>query len=296
MGARPGGTNQPSSSECEGAGKSMAEACLVGPGILEAVGISCDELVGDLIQIPNRATISIFEQGQRIIDVIRILAGNDILDDECLDRVIMTLTYGAVRDYSTQKLAPPNMATLPSLQDWREKLRQWLDGTLAKEEGTTDYVKTDSAFIGGLRDFTANGWSKTLGGSFARVPPTARSGDIVAVLLGLDTTILLRPQASPNTFSVIGPCYHAKFAYGQGLLGNDFHGWERLWDNTMFLNTFHKEGEGLRRTDPRLDGVPLDDGFEQVIPDDALRYGDGRIQKTGVKALEARIRACREIP
>ncbi|KAF4338441.1 heterokaryon incompatibility het-6 [Fusarium beomiforme] len=112
---------------------------------------------------------------------------------------------------------------------------------------------------------TTTSCCKTRTGTYIRVPPDCQSGDKAAVLLGFDHVIILRPQAKSNTFTVVGPCYHPDFSHGQALLGADYKGWEMLWDRQLMMPAFYKEGEPLRRTDPRLDHVPLGDGFVERV-------------------------------
>src|SRR5690348_5525582 len=69
---------------------------------------------------------------------------------------------------------------------------------------------------------TETGCSVTRKGYYARVPPGSRSGDKIAVLLGLSTAIVLRPQAEPGTYVVIGPCCYPAYMEGQALLGDSF--------------------------------------------------------------------------
>ncbi|KAM0234335.1 hypothetical protein ACHAP5_010101 [Fusarium lateritium] len=246
------------------AGFSAAEAYIDEPGVLNVAGISCDELCEDPILIPNWRAIQSFEEyRQDVIDTVRTLSINDpIDDDEFLDKLIMALKYGFVLDYSAQRLQPPETWSLQYLGEWRKRIRQWLDGIFINKEDAENLQKTDSAFMKqSPRPITMTGCSRTGSGNFVRVPPAGRKGDIVAVFLGSDSVILLRPQERPHTFAVIGPCYHPGFSFNEALLGDDFHGFDKLWDCRRDLPIFYQKDLHVRTTDPRLDDVPFPEGF-----------------------------------
>ena len=44
-------------------------------------------------------------------------------------------------------------------------------------------------------------------------------------------------------------------------MGDNFRGYQRLWGSERVQTVFWKEGEPERRTDPRLDHVPFDEGY-----------------------------------
>jgi len=120
---------------------------------------------------------------------------------------------------------------------------------------------------------TAIGIAETENRHFVRVHPQSRRGDIIAVFLGLKSPIVLRPQSTAG-YLVIGTCYHPGLAYGNALLGDDLDGWEPIWDPHCYTTAFYKEGQPLRRTDPRLDNVTLEDGYVQNIGSSGLpRWG-----------------------
>ncbi|KAH6953590.1 heterokaryon incompatibility protein-domain-containing protein [Fusarium avenaceum] len=256
--------------DANAAGKSPASASLISPGVLEVAGVSCDKLCSDPFILSGRKMFQPdAEHIQAIVDVFQSLGGDGLLHDECLDKLILMLTYGAVRDHSIQKLEPVTRLSLFSLQDWREKIRQWISGIFDEEPHGKNIWKTDSAILRSLPiGNTAVGCLQTLGGSFIRVPAESRSGDIVAVFLGSRTAMVLRPQTKPNTYLVIGPAYHPEFCQGQAFLGDDFHGWDWLWERQWVILAFHKEGQPLRRTDPRLDQVPYDGDITGFITTD----------------------------
>jgi hypothetical protein len=164
------------------------------------------------------------------------------------------LTFGGVQDQFVQEAQG-----VPFMKDWRETLRRWVIGASEDEVLTNHLATSDKSHITSMAgESTSTGCSKTTRGSFIRVPNESRKGDIVAVILGSSNPMILRPQERRGYYSVIGPCYHPEFAHREALLRNDFHGWMWRFDRTKPFMAFSKEGEPLRRSDPRLDHVPLD--------------------------------------
>ncbi|CEI67451.1 hypothetical protein FVEN_g11573 [Fusarium venenatum] len=245
--------------------KSVPEACLIEPGVLEVAGVFCDELVGAPLLIPAKETLLHTPAGylEVIADAVQSLCSKDLLqDDTRLDPLIMALTYGSVRDYYIETLDPMERSPLRSIADWRNKIRGLINGDLKDGHDTVDPDEVYQRSTPG--EIYASGCVKTRKDCYIRVPPESLKGDLVVVILGLDQPLVLRPGTKPNTYSVIGSCYHPGLADGTALLGNEVSGWERLWDRGLFQTAFHKEGI-LRYTDPRLDDVPLEDGFYEVI-------------------------------
>ncbi|EKJ70029.1 hypothetical protein FPSE_09766 [Fusarium pseudograminearum CS3096] len=176
---------------------------------------------------------------------------------------LFDVTYGRVRDHYMEKLGPLNGSLLPSLEDWRNRIRVLIDGDLNGGDDGTEWREMDKRLMRFVPGGSASRCVKTQKGTFIRVTQGSREGDLVAVILGLQQPLVLRPGTKPNSYSVIGTCYHPGLANGSALLGNDLSGWERLWDRKCFEAAFYKEGFPVRYTDPRLDGIPLEDGFHE---------------------------------
>ncbi|RBR24527.1 uncharacterized protein FIESC28_02723 [Fusarium coffeatum] len=131
--------------DCHVAPFSTPSAYLIEPGVLETGGISCDELDCDPILLPQKVISQTdIEYRQQFVDMVNAFTShNSHQDDNHLDRLTMALTYGAVRDYSLQKLRVLNEMSFHSLQDWRWKIRRWLNGTSDAVEDLEDFRLND---------------------------------------------------------------------------------------------------------------------------------------------------------
>ncbi|KAH6954368.1 hypothetical protein DER45DRAFT_632766 [Fusarium avenaceum] len=176
------------------------------------------------------------ESRRAMIEAIRALSKNgSVDDDDYLDKIIMALLYGYVWDDSVQRMEHPSTtSSLRSLQDWRERARQWLNGIFTNEGDEGTFWQSDNAFMSCRpKLYVTTDCSRTRTGSFARVPLAGRRGDIMAVLLGSDSPILLRPQEGVHTFS----------------------------DHPEQSVIFYKRCFDIRIADPRLGNVPFPEGF-----------------------------------
>ncbi|KAM0365762.1 hypothetical protein ACHAO7_008162 [Fusarium culmorum] len=245
--------------------RSIPEASLIAPGVLEVAGVLCDELVGIPRPLPAKSLIQTpVEYLQGVADAVKRLSSSDLLqNDTHFSQLIMAVTHGRVRDHYIEELGPLNGSLLPSLEDWRNRIRVLIDGDLNDGDDGTVWREMDERLMRSVPGGSAIRSAKTQKGTFIRVPQGSREGDMVAVILGLEQPLVLRPGTRPNSYSVIGTCYHPGLANGSALLGNDLGGWERLWDRRSFQAAFYKEGFPVRYTDPRLDGIPLEDGFHE---------------------------------
>ncbi|KAF5230786.1 hypothetical protein FAUST_9606 [Fusarium austroamericanum] len=253
------------------AGRSACSAHLLEPGVLEAAGIICDELDFDPISIIPEGPF--FERIESIVNVFQNLANTNLLnDDEYLDRLIMMLNYGVVRDSSTFRFERPAGVGAYFLQEWRSRIRQWLSGILTYGDDAESQRDMDAYFLMSICEGSLTGCSRTCGGGLVRVPIASRRGDKIACFLGSKSPITLRPQPKPNTYQVIGSAYHPGFSKVEAFLGNDFRGWQPLWDEKLRCLAFYKEGQSLRYSDPRLEGVPLEGGYEEAYTEDERPY------------------------
>ncbi|KAF5561724.1 heterokaryon incompatibility het-6 [Fusarium napiforme] len=252
---------------CDSAARSRTSARLVEDDVLEVQGISCDKLSCDPCVLPRCNSLTPLKEHLGIfLSMIQYLTGHGlVLEGKCLDKLIMMINFGRLWDFHPERFDPSVKKNRKSLQEWRTRIGDWMRGILDIDVPKVHWRERDSEYLSSINTRgPAIGCCRTSSGSFARVPAASRSGDIVAVLLGLDNPIVLRPQETPGYFQVVGPCYHPDFANSEALLGGDFHGWGYVWDSDPYTLRFFKDGHSNRWTDPRLDDVPLSEGFTEA--------------------------------
>ena len=73
------------------------------------------------------------------------------------------------------------------------------------------------------------------------VPKSAKSGDVVAILMGGDVPILLRPDPSDGRYTFVGECYMHGFMVGQALVEARRHAWPDYTESdTTWLERLHE--------------------------------------------------------
>ncbi|XEV04873.1 hypothetical protein FSHL1_010160 [Fusarium sambucinum] len=235
-------------------GTSAASSFPVQSDVLQVAGRSCDEICNTPINFPRTDLLQpSVEYMASIIRVLRCLTGSEHFynDDECLDELITMLTLGVLWDYDILRTKSRPEGLLISLENGRDFIRQFITHNIH-----------DSGFVNKLIDTSKiPACTRTRNGTLVRVPIESRNGDIIVTLLGLQCNLVLRRQRQSGYFKVIGPCYHPGMSHGQALLGDNFDGWKRLWSDNAQSIVFWKEGQHVRLSDPRLDGVQLPEGY-----------------------------------
>ncbi|KAL2065756.1 hypothetical protein VTL71DRAFT_3426 [Oculimacula yallundae] len=109
------------------------------------------------------------------------------------------------------------------------------------------------------RCFLGRSFFTTSDGQIGMGPELAQSGDIVAIILGCCTPLLLRPtQQDTHTYRVVGDCYIAGMMDTEALLGPLPAGWSRKYahnasDRAVIL---YKNGSTTTQDDPRASAFP----------------------------------------
>lgn len=99
-------------------------------------------------------------------------------------------------------------------------------------------------------------------GMYGLSPLAALPGDIIAVLLGFDSTMVLRPTPA-GKYKVIGEAYSDGFMYGEALLGPLPDTFKAIWRhkgsvdvNSHFWGYYNNETGVIQAEDPRLGPLP----------------------------------------
>ncbi|KAI0200163.1 hypothetical protein F4808DRAFT_429912 [Astrocystis sublimbata] len=141
--------------------------------------------------------------------------------------------------------------------------QEFLNHVLFEKEHTTALSSEEIKILDAMTIYCQDrALTKTTDGALTLTPSLTRAGDIVTVLLGCRSTMILRPRPASTEFEIIGEAYTDGFMEGEGLLGpfppgfEPVHGFDddvrQPWRKTMDWNT----GE-LHQEDPRLpDSLP----------------------------------------
>ncbi|KAH7385000.1 heterokaryon incompatibility protein-domain-containing protein [Cadophora sp. MPI-SDFR-AT-0126] len=104
-------------------------------------------------------------------------------------------------------------------------------------------------------------------GRIALAPQDTQTGDVLAVLLGCDSPMLLRPLDN-DEYIVIGEAFYDGAMYGELLLGPFPEGFRPVWQyneksRSYLISFLHGDSKVFRVDDPRLEGVALPSGWER---------------------------------
>ena len=235
---------------------SQAKAWYMGEGLLKVMGkrtaelsvISRDSLQND--EDPKLDTTSI--QAARWIRAVKKdfeIHLPYITGGRTIDAFSCTL----FRNVFAEKFVPA-LDYVPSVNDCSRFVRDALRGSFEEIEF--------SSLLPG-NSIAANVYGKSLSiskeGYIVLVPDVAVEGDIVCVILGCKSPLLLRPLPNGN-YTVAGECYIHGFMNGEALLGPLPKGWEPveiLEEGLGYIGGFRNVNTGeLSFVDPRLGGLP----------------------------------------
>lgn len=164
------------------------------------------------------------------------VGGHSSLDDHFADMIVS----GRV----SEKL-PPRQRIWDSLDEIKAFL---IDLNEPEPEGTV-LNRIRRAIEGRL-------FFQTAEGHFGMGPQAARPGDCLAVILGCDSPLILRPDelSEVKRFRVIGPCYVPGIMDAEALLGPLPSGWSAREEYVQGAEmvTIFKNGDTRTQKDPRL--------------------------------------------
>ena len=123
-------------------------------------------------------------------------------------------------------------------------------------------------------------------GCIGWIPSDSKRGDVVAVLLGCYTPLILRPNATDGTFTVLGQAYIQGLMDSEALLGPLPHGWRVQERETERYSVYEfvnpEDGEAVLE-DPRLGDLPAEWQQVELYPDleDPSKRGQWVHRQTG---------------
>ena len=241
------------SRSCRG---SQAKAWYMGEGLLKVIGeriteisvINRDSLQNDKNPKFDATTIQV----ARWIRAVKKDFGIH-LSYITVDRTIDAFNCTLFGNYFAEKFVPA-LGALQSVNDCSQFIRDVLRGSLEDFEPS-------SLLLGSSIACTIYGRSLSITkeGHIGLVPDVAAEGDIVCVILGCDSPLLLRPLPNGN-YTVAGECYIHGFMNGEALVGPLLKGWEPveiLDEGLGYMGGFRNADTGeLSFIDPRLGSLP----------------------------------------
>ncbi|CZT00745.1 hypothetical protein WAI453_009163 [Rhynchosporium graminicola] len=242
------------------AGHSRSEVSFEGPRTLIATGIICATVVK--VHQPLHTGASLKECLQLVrgwepenMESAKYVAGGSIREAHA-----RTLTGNALKDRF------PERDYAGSWDEWiAQDSPTALFGAKAKTPLSADSQPTPLEKLA-LSLVPGRAYVTTSEGYFGLAPIVARAGDIIAVFLGCESPILLRPQPN-NKFRILGECLIFGLHDGNAFLGSLPSPWKaHVFNDSTGLFTilrFHNtETKITQDEDPRLD--PLPEAWEAV--------------------------------
>jgi hypothetical protein len=247
-------------------------------GILQVTGV----LVGviedaDAFNFPSdrihgsQARTSNILELQRVVNHI-VLQGMDVFSKPALHELCQALFGNDVSErYSPFR---PSSRTLANTERF---LIDILNFGLDLESPKCHLTRENNRILFFLMNYCrARCLFRSANGRLGRAPKTARAGDIITVLLGLGSPLILRPT-NDNKFQVVGEAYYNGVMDGEALLGPLPDGIEEVsryspvtarWDFAYF----DRNNNTVTTVDPRLGDMPPDWKIESEPEDEALQW------------------------
>ncbi|KAH8666704.1 heterokaryon incompatibility protein-domain-containing protein [Xylariales sp. PMI_506] len=260
------------------------------PGVLEVSGVhlttisSVENLMGKAFKISRPGSNS-----GRVLEVAAYLEGLGLeglgkakyfTGETLLDAYLQTMAIGYLQD----RWSDP---AYPTLKQWRQEVyeivrsgRRIQQEPMYSEKGSWQPSPWQSVAAGDLNKHTmghrfeyslvddtqwASGLAKTEHGYLVAGHTNMRAGDIISIILGCSYPMCLRPSAATvdGSYEIIGPCYVHGFMDGEALIGPLSEPWAVRYP--LSADRGGRSPEYYHRDtaqDPRLDEIPLPDGWE----------------------------------
>jgi hypothetical protein len=167
----------------------------------------------------------------------------------------------------------PSYSGLFTLQSSEEFLTELLNLRINSEDINVNHEAL--AFLAqSLKFYKGRSLFRSAQGRFGQAPKTARAGDIVTVVLGLKSALVLRPT-NDNKFQVVGEAYYSGMMEGEALLGPLPDGIEEIRRYSLSAQKWHvvyfdRNNNTVSVVDPRLGDMPPNWKIESD-PEDEVR-------------------------
>jgi hypothetical protein len=252
--------------------QTTAETLYIGNGKLQVTGVSV--AVIQSLEV-FRFEDDDFDGGEGIPELRRVLLASDILslftsDDKGLRALYCVLTSYSFADRSEPQTGLPDLEL--SVRVLSKMMKEAIEGARPRGSDEYEWVPTKREWWTCLNIFNVcrgRAAFLTQDGRLGLAPKSTIPGDIVTVLLGCNTAMILRP-CQDGQFQVVGPGICHGFMDGEALLGPLPDGIERVeleFSTGKFAWTCIDRSAGIcdpEDADPRLGKLPLPDGWKTV--------------------------------
>jgi hypothetical protein len=140
-----------------------------------------------------------------------------------------------------------------------EHLECFMSGT-AEHSSCSQYIDIASDYLHNSSVFLDTE------GFFGLGPYSSIPGDVLVVIVGCVSPMILRPQPDSNTYLVVGEAYHHRYHHREAILGPLPQNYEPILNDKFYLNYRNLETGDMQTNDPRLEQHP--DGW--VMHDGSL--------------------------
>jgi hypothetical protein len=246
--------------------ETRAETIYLGEGKLKVTGISV-AVIKDLEVL----RFDDIQDGYSVVEVRRLLVKSQLLspftsDDNGLRILLCVLSANTVAN-RYEPSDPMLLDIEPSVHVLSKVKKEALDEEPWDDEWIPSKRESDSCI--GIKEIcTGRAAFSTEDGRLGLAPKSAKPGDIVTVLLGCRTAMILRP-CEGNEFQVVGEALCHGFIDGEALLGPLPEGIERVLQevgvNEFRWTCIDRSTEICNPEDPRLGKLP--DGWKIVEHD-----------------------------
>src|SRR3569833_1684018 len=204
------------------------------------------------------------------VDISKSILGRDpsIWDETRLRMLTDALMGGLCAEFVASE---PGMSGFPSLASAAALLRSLASGTnddlqaAASDDDASRLVVNLREMLRGRSVITADD------GSFVLGPGSARPGDLIWVVLGSHSPLVLRRADEPGTkykYTVVGACYYKPYMNVEALLGDLPAGWRFTFERAQYAPLYVHEDGTKTMEDPRLRDVALPPGWKATTDEE----------------------------
>ncbi|KFY12305.1 hypothetical protein V492_03959 [Pseudogymnoascus sp. VKM F-4246] len=245
------------------AGYSRADVVARGQGVLEAWGVRCGSITRTSKVIDTKVTADAIVQIGAGVEGIFSGLRDKITDAAVVTNLLATLTMGGAKDYYEDGI----LGDSGDIDSWVKVAGEvGLLGPIPGTDGNAHVADVDEQYAQDLDTLVENCYLRKIvytdSGHIGLCPKETVEGDIVVVLLGCSSPVVLRETAGGCI--VVGHCYFHSMGFASQLLGDLPSPWTPKYfsdDGWWRVGFYNSDTEEQTWEDPRLG--PLEDGWER---------------------------------